>query len=173
MTTAPPNDPDQAFPAHTAPRQRVLRVSVDHDRGTAPEHAVRAEYLDANELAGILGLDPTQAAKILDRLGRGIAHHDRLGDEDLYVIPATAIEHPQQRREPPNGATPGEELRQLYDQGCRGLADVDMGDLLWRIFADVQDSYSLALREAGVHCTTAAVVTASVEDYLANHYGSE
>jgi hypothetical protein len=173
MATENPHRPDPLPAAQDASEDRVLRVIVDHEVGIAPERAVRAGYLETSELADILGIHSTEAAEIIEQLRRRIPYHDRLGEEDLYLIPAAAVGAPYARRRLSPASTRGAELRQLYDRGCRGLEDIDMDELLWRIFADVQSSYTLALQHAEVPAQTVAEVTATVEDYMANHYGGE
>jgi hypothetical protein len=165
-------DADQQQPpagATSDAGEEILRVILDHEAGLAPERTVRAEYLTPTDLVEWLDVSSNEGAAIIGRLRRGIPYHDRLSEEDVYLISAGAVGHPQPSRPIANT---GAELRELYDQGCRGVADIDMDELLWRIFADVRSSYSLALHNAGVANTTIAAASATVDDYLANHYGS-
>jgi hypothetical protein len=166
-----PDNPNGGEQATTDPE--VLRVVVDNEAGVAPERAVRAGYVAAREVPAVLGLQNGEGREILGQIRHGIPYHDRLGEEDVYLIAASAVARPLARGTLAPVGTTGAALRQLYDQGCRGLADVDMDELLWRILADVQSSYSLALREAAVPDATVADVTTTVQDYLANHYGSD
>lgn len=151
--------------------ERILRVIVNHEAGVAPERTVRADYLDAGALAAVLGIHSSQADDITTRLRQGIPYHDRGGGRPL-PDPSRRGRSPTRAPRAPARHHTGRQLRRLYDQGCRGVADMDMDELLWRIFADVQDSYSLALRHEHVAERTVAEVTTTVADYLANHYGS-
>jgi hypothetical protein len=166
------SDEEAAAIAHTvsADGEPILRVIVDHQADVAPNRTVRAGYMTPTDLGEWLGVGTGEGAAIIERLRHGIPHRDRRGEEDVYLIAASAIGHPQPVV-PAEKA--GVELRELYDQGCRGLADVNMDELLWRIFADVESSYQLALYGAGVANATIAQVSATVQDYLANHYGSD
>jgi hypothetical protein len=151
---------------------QVLRIVVDRRARVAPEDTVRTGYIDESELAAALGVKSAVATAATETLRRGMPYHTRLEQEELYLIPAAALgaaAHGRARRP----ATSGQELRLLYDHGARGLADIDMDELLWRIFDDVHSSYALALRHAAVPESTVTEVTTNVEDYLANHYGSE
>lgn len=67
-------------------------------------------------------------------------------------------------------ATP-DELLTLFDAGAQGRADVDMRETLWAILVDVQESYGLAMKEAGIEIGKRVEIQATVSDYLANHYG--
>ena len=41
----------------------------------------------------------------------------------------------------------------------------------WTVFPDIQNSYALAMRHAGVKPDTITEITTTVTDYAANHYG--
>lgn len=43
----------------------------------------------------------------------------------------------------------------------------------WEAFPDIQDSYALAMRSAGVPEGVITEVTATVTDYAANNWGEE
>lgn len=64
-------------------------------------------------------------------------------------------------------------LMQDFEAGCKGTADVDMHEVLHAILADVLDSVSLALEGVGMSSTNRKIVRESIEDYIANHYGSD
>jgi hypothetical protein len=163
-------DEDGAANAETAnaDREMILRVVVDHRAGASATRTIRADYMTPTALLKWLGIT-WKGPVVLERLRQGIPLRDRRGEEDVYLIAASAVGHPQ-----PAAITiqPGAELRELYDQGCRGAADVDMDELLWRIFADVHCSYRLALNGAGIAEATITEAAGTVEDYLANRYGS-
>lgn len=67
-----------------------------------------------------------------------------------------------------NKRTP-DELMKEFDDGCRGLSDIDMGSLLFEIIDDVVDSVYVALVDAEVE--ERAEIIKTVYDYVGNHYG--
>jgi hypothetical protein len=70
----------------------VLRVIVDEDPAVGPERAVRAGYLQCEEIADALGVSASEARAITDALERGIPYSDTPGEyERLYLIPAGAV----------------------------------------------------------------------------------
>jgi hypothetical protein len=66
-----------------------------------------------------------------------------------------------------------EQLLARFDAGAQGRADVDMRETLWAILTDVQNSYGLAMKEAGIEISKRVEIHATVSDYLANHYGDD
>ena len=122
------------------------------------EHAARLEELRAE-----LRAERISYGELVEL--QSLAEHIQPGDVEL--LEAAGV--PEHAPEPPTGR----DLREMYDDGAQGRADVDMGELLGAILADVQDSYRLAMQDAGVHPATAHVVDTTVTDYIVNHYGDD
>lgn len=66
-----------------------------------------------------------------------------------------------------------DELMKDYDDGCKGLRDIDMHSILWEIIEDIQDSYLLAMERSGIVLPRRIQIEAIVSDYLASHYGDD
>lgn len=78
--------------ATTASEPAILRLIVDHESGPASERTVRASFLSSEEIADGLGdIDGAELAEITAALRRGIPYHDRLGEQDVYLIAASAV----------------------------------------------------------------------------------
>jgi hypothetical protein len=73
---------------------------------------------------------------------------------------------------PDSASVDPDALLERFEAGCSGREDIDMHDVLWAILDDVRDSYSLAMKAAGVADTLVTEIAGTVEDYLANHYGA-
>lgn len=71
------------------------------------------------------------------------------------------------------GHTPPEELLRQFDAGAQGTEDIDMRGVLHAIVADIQDSYTKAMKAHGATDVTAKAVTNTVTDYITNHYGDD
>jgi len=69
---------------------QVLRVVIDHGTSVELGRAVRAEYLDEQDAQAVF----QDSSVVIARLRSGLAYHDRFGEEDIWLIPATAICHP-------------------------------------------------------------------------------
>jgi hypothetical protein len=78
--------------ATTASEPAILRLIVDHQADLAPERTVRAGFLSYEEIADALGdVDGADLAEITAALRSGIPYHYQLGDEDVYLIAASAV----------------------------------------------------------------------------------
>lgn len=64
-----------------------------------------------------------------------------------------------------------DEIMADFHDGIKGTRDVDMVDLLWEIFADIQNSYRLAMVEAKINLYAMVAVEDVVVSYIVNNYG--
>lgn len=67
-----------------------------------------------------------------------------------------------------------DEILADFDAAVQGRADIDPREILWEIIEDIQHSYALAMEtDERVDDFAAADVSATVSDYLVNHYGDD
>lgn len=113
---------------------------------------------------------PSRADSYVDRTG---ATHD-LDDLDLndHVawLPGAVISNPTSATGRRSAALVSWNPVVTLDDVQRWLSVNEVVEF-WPVFPDIQNSYELAMCEAGIAADVITAITTTVSDYVANHYG--